>query len=65
MSKPTGLKIIAVVSIALAVFTGWQIYPAGGLLMAVEWGLGSAVALWAVFGLSYLVNVLIRRPRNQ
>jgi hypothetical protein len=64
ISKPAGLKIIAAVSIILAVYTGWQIYPAGGLLTSIEWGLGSAAALWLVFGLTYLFNVLIH-PRNR
>ena len=64
LKMSTGLKTMAVVSVVLAVFTGWQIYPAGGLLTAIAWGLGAAVALWAVFGVSVLVNTLIR-PRNQ
>jgi hypothetical protein len=64
LTKSAGLKIIAVVSIVLAVFTGWQVYPAGGLGTSIVWGLGSAAAIWAVFGLSYLINVLIH-PRNR
>ena len=64
LSKSTGLRIMAVVSILLAVYTGWQVYPAGGLGTSILWGLGSAAALWAVFGISYLFNVLIR-PRNR
>ncbi len=64
LSKSTGLKIIAGVSIILAVFTGWQVYPAGGLATSIVWGLGSAAALWAVFGLSYLINILAH-PHNR
>lgn len=64
LSKPTGLIVIGVVSAVLAIYTGWQVYPAVGLGMSIVWGLGSAAALWAVFGLSYLFNVLIR-PRNR
>ena len=64
ISRSTGLIVIGVVSVLLAVYTGWQIYPAGGLVTAIEWGLGSAAALWLVFGLSYLFNTLIR-PRNR
>lgn len=64
LSKTAGLKIIAGVSIILAVYTGWQVYPAGGLMTSIVWGLGSAAALWAVFGLSYLVNILAH-PRNR
>ncbi len=63
LSRPAGLKIMAVVSIGLAIYTGWQVYPAG-LGTAILWGLGSAAAIWAVFGISYLFNVLIR-PRNR
>ena len=63
LSRPSGLKIMAGLSIILAVFTGWQVYPAG-LGTAILWGLGSAAAIWAVFGLTYLFNVLIR-SRNR
>ncbi len=64
LSKSSGLKVMAGLSIILAVYTGWQVYPAGGLLTSIEWGLGAAAAIWAVFGISYLFNVVIR-SRNR
>jgi hypothetical protein len=57
----TGLWMIGIVSLALAVYTGWQLYPAFGFWKSLLWGGGAAVALWLVFGMSYLVNVNVRR----
>jgi hypothetical protein len=57
----TGLWTIGIVSLALAVFTGWQLYPSLGFWKSLLWGAGSAAALWLVFGMSYLVNVNVRR----
>lgn len=53
----TGLQTMILVSIALAVFVGWQVYPAGGLTNAVLWGSLAAASIWAIF----VVNVLILR----
>ncbi len=57
----TGLWVIGIASFALAVYTGWQLYPSLGFWKAVLWGAGSAAAIWLVYGLSYLVNITVRR----
>lgn len=56
----TGLIIIGVLGLAVAIFTGIVVYPLQGLGSAVLWGLGSAVGLWVIFGGVYLLNRILR-----
>jgi hypothetical protein len=55
--------MIGLLSVVLAVFMGWQLYPTEGLWTAVLYGLGFAAALWIVFGLSLAFNYLVRGKR--
>jgi polyferredoxin len=61
IKRQTGLIVITFVSLALAVYIGWQVYPAVGPLKAVLWGGGFAVGVWAVFGFMLLFNKTVRR----
>lgn len=63
ISQRSGLLVMGLVSVALAVFMGWQIYPAEGLGSAILWGLGFAAAIWAVFGVSLAFNTWVRGRR--
>lgn len=57
----TGLLTNIVVSLALAVFVIWQIYPVGGLVPALLWGVGAGLSIWLVFIISYFINSRLRR----
>lgn len=59
IEKRTGITLIVMVSIALAVFVIWQLYPVIGP-ESILWGLGFSGGIWAVFGLSYLFNTRMR-----
>jgi hypothetical protein len=60
LSWRTGLLTNSVISLILALFVGWQIYPAGGLGEALLWGGIAGVSIWVVFSLAYLVNRFLR-----
>jgi len=49
ISMHTGLKIITVASIAMAVLTAWQVIPSKGWLEGILWGLLFGVLIWAIF----------------
>jgi hypothetical protein len=60
----TGVLIIAVLSVIVAIFTGVNVYRmAGALDKAFVMGIGSAVGLWILFGALYLFNRLFRGRR--
>ena len=60
LSWRTGLLTNGIISLVLAFFIGWQIYPAGGLGEAVLWGGIAGVSIWVVFSLAYLMNRFFR-----
>ncbi len=60
LSQRTGLIVMIVLSVGLAIYTGWQLYPAMGLGKAILWGMGAAAAIWAVFGFSLVFTRAIR-----
>ena len=62
LSKRTGLMVMILLSLGLAVFMTWQLYPTEGS-GAILWGLGFAASIWAVFGLAYLFNIFVRGKR--
>ena len=41
------------VSLALTMWTAWQIHAFKPWLDSILWGLGFGVAIWLVFGLAY------------
>lgn len=61
LSKGTGLRGMSVLSLVLAAFIVWQLYPSEGLLGSLLWGLGFGIAIWAVFTLSLAFNNWVRR----
>lgn len=60
LSKRTGLIVISMISIALALFMIWQLQPVLGLGEALLWGLGFGVAIWGVFALALAFNRWVR-----
>jgi hypothetical protein len=63
LQRRTGLIFMAVLSLGLGGFIAWQLVPSEGVFWAILWGLGFAVALWGVFGLSLAFNTWVRRRR--
>jgi hypothetical protein len=63
ISMKTGLKIITVTSIAMAVLTAWQVIPSRGWLEGILWGLLFGALIWAVFFGNILITRFLRRTR--
>ena len=61
LSMRSGLKIIAVTSIAMAVLTAWQAIPSKGWLEGILWGLLFGALIWAVFFGNILITRFLRR----
>lgn len=64
LSETTGYRTVAVVSLLLAVFIAWQVWPAEGAVRAILWGLGFGAAIWGVFLLTLAFNNWVRSRRN-
>ena len=58
----TGLIVITIVSIGMAVFMGLPAYQAMGL-EGILWGLGFGVAIWVIFFGALLFNRFFRGNR--
>ena len=63
ISQRSGFIAIGVLSVVLAIFMGWQLYPSEGLMSAIGYGVGFAIALWIVFGVSLAFNHFVRGKR--
>lgn len=61
LSRRTGLIVMILFTLGFAAFVAWQLAPSEGNGRAILWGLGFAVATWAVFGVALAFNRLVRR----
>jgi hypothetical protein len=61
ISMRSGLKIIMVTSIGMAVLTAWQVVPSKGWLEGILWGLLFGALIWAVFFGNILITKFLRR----
>jgi hypothetical protein len=61
ISMRSGLKIIAIASVAMAVLTAWQTIPSKGWLEGILWGLLFGALIWVVFFGNVLINKFLRR----
>jgi fatty acid desaturase len=61
ISMRSGLKIIAIASVAMAVLTAWQTIPSKGWLEGILWGLLFGALIWVVFFGNVLINRFLRR----
>ncbi len=61
IAPKNGIRLIALVSILLAVWTTYQVSQFRGLWESILWGLIFAATSWLIAGLTYLVTRLIRR----
>lgn len=57
----TGLKIIIVASIAMAVLTAWQVIPSLGWVEGILWGLLFGALIWVIFFGNILLNRFLRK----
>ena len=60
ISMRTGLRVVALASIGMAVLTAWQVIPSMGWGKGILWGLIFGAMLWAVFGLMQLFYRFMR-----
>jgi hypothetical protein len=61
ISMRSGLRIIAVTSIGMAVLTAWQVIPSKGWLEGILWGLLFGALIWAIFFGNILITRFLRR----
>jgi hypothetical protein len=61
ISMRSGLKIITITSIAMAVLTAWQVIPSKGWLEGILWGLLFGALIWAIFFGNILITRFLRR----
>jgi hypothetical protein len=61
ISMRSGVKVMAVVSVIMAVLTAWQVVPSRGWLEGILWGLLFGAMIWAVFFGNIFINKLLRR----
>lgn len=61
LGQRTGLLIMGLASLVLAVLVVWETQSAVGMGQALIWGIGFGLSLWAVFLLFYVFNRWIRR----
>lgn len=61
ISMRSGVKIMAITSVAMVVLTAWQTIPSKGWLEGILWGLLFGALIWAVFFGNILINRLLRR----
>jgi hypothetical protein len=61
IAPKAAIRILALVSILLAIWTTYQVAQTRSLLESILWGLIFAATIWAVAGLTYLVTRWFRR----
>ena len=61
ISMRSGVKVIAITSVFMAVLTAWQVVPSKGWLEGILWGLLFGGLIWAVFFGNILINRFLRR----
>lgn len=64
IGKQTGLLAMILLTVGFAIFITWQLMPSEGFFGALLWGLGFALALWAIFGLAFAFNLWVRGRRQ-
>jgi len=57
----SGIRIVAVASLGMAILTAWQVIPQKGWVEGILWGLFFGALIWAIFFGMYWFNRLVRR----
>jgi len=60
ISMRTGLIVMALVSVALAVWIAWNAVPTQGTVNGILWGIGFGAAVWVVFLIALTFNRFVR-----
>lgn len=63
ISMRSGIKIIIICSVIMAVLTAWQVIPSRGWLEGIAWGLLFGALIWAIFFGNIFINRLLRKKR--
>ena len=63
ISMRTGVKIVAVTSIVMAVLTASQVIPSKGWLEGILWGLLFGGLIWVIFFGNILLNRFFSKSR--
>jgi hypothetical protein len=61
ISMRSGLILIAIASVAMAVLTAWQVVPTKGLWEGILWGLLFGGLIWVIFFGNLLITKFFRR----
>lgn len=61
ISMRSGIKIIVITSIAMAVLTAWQVIPSKGWVAGILWGLLFGALIWAIFFGNILINRFLHK----
>ena len=61
ISMRTGVGLITVISIGMAVLTAWNAIPQKGWVEGILWGLLFGILIWAVFFGALAFNRFVRR----
>jgi hypothetical protein len=61
ISMRSGVRIIALTSVVMAVLTAWQVIPSKGWLEGILWGLLFGAFIWVIFFGNIWLNRLLRR----
>jgi hypothetical protein len=61
ISMRSGVKIMAITSIGLAILTAWQVIPSKGWLEGVLWGLVFGGLIWLIFFGNILLNRFLHK----
>lgn len=64
ISMRTGLIVVTLVSVGMAVLTAWTTIPAIGWAEGLLWSLGSGGAVWLVFVGFFFFNRFVRGKRD-
>ncbi len=61
LGQRTGFTVIGLMSVGMFIYMVWQLHPTEGWGNALLWGLGFAVGIWVIFGVSLSFNVWLRK----
>ena len=61
ISMRSGVRIVGVASLAMAVLTAWEVVPVKGWLEGILWGVLFGGLIWVIFFGMLLFNRWIRR----
>ena len=64
ISMRTGMIVITVTSVLMAILMAWSAIPTKGIFQGLLWGIGAGIGVWLVFGLAFLFNILVRGKRR-